>query len=263
MRTIVVDDEPIMIKGFKRLSEGIGELNIVGEFQSPEEALKFAGENEIELAVLDIAMPGITGIELAGELRKLRRDMLIVFVTAYDNYVREANEIGADYYIVKPYRREVIKQMAERMEILSKRQHKEIYVQTFGRFLVTQNGKPVPVTGRAKEILAFLVTRRGKEASNEEIYSTLWENRPYGNDEMKVYYNAVTRLRNVLEKNGIGGMLCSTARGKLVNTEMFDCDYYAWQDKNMGERDKFTGEFLSEYSWGEFILADMMNKEEW
>ena len=40
---------------------------------------------------------------------------------------------------------------------------------------------------------------------------------------------------------------------------MFDCDYYAWQDNNMGERDRFEGEFMSEYSWGEYILSRILN----
>ena len=47
----------------------------------------------------------------------------------------------------------------------------------------------------------------------------------------------------------------------MINTDMFDCDYYAWQDGNMGPRDKFEGEFMSEYSWGEYILATITEEE--
>lgn len=46
----------------------------------------------------DVEMPHINGIELAVNLRKLRPDILVVFVSAYD-YVRDSNKIGADYYI--------------------------------------------------------------------------------------------------------------------------------------------------------------------
>lgn len=256
MKTIVVDDEQYMLKSFRRNCEGIDSICIEGEFMYPEDALQYAKENAVELAVLDISMPQMTGIELAGELRKIRPDILIVFISAYDNYLRESNEIGADYYIVKPYKKETVRQMAQKMELLSKRLQKDIFIHTFGRFTITRSGKPVPLTGKSKEILALIVTRRGKEISNEEIYSTIWENRPYGNVEMKVYYNAVARLKKTLAEEGLSGLLISTTRGQIINTEMFDCDYYDWLDRREG---KFNGEFLTEYSWGEDILAEMMD----
>lgn len=261
MKTIIVDDEPIMLRSFKRLSEGIESLNIVGEFTFPEKALEYAEKNDVELVICDISMPGMTGITLAKRLKALRPDIMIVFITAYDEYIRESNELGADYYIVKPYRREVIEQMAERMKLLSRRQQKSVFIQTFGRFLVLKNGKPITLSGKAKEILAVVVTKRGREISNEEIYNIIWEGRPYGNVEMKVYYNALKRLKDALAKAELSGLLQSTTRGQTVNTELFDCDYYAWQDNNAGDRDRFTGEFLTEYTWGEFILADMLNKD--
>ena len=259
MKTIVVDDEPIMLRSFKRLSSGIECLSIVGAFNYPDEALAFAESNDVDLAVLDIAMPGMTGTELAKKLKQIRPDILIVFITAYDEYIRESNELGADYYIVKPYKREVIEQMAERMKLLAHRQRKAFYIQTFGRFVVFKDGQPVPLRGKAKEILALVVTKRGKEISNEECYSTIWEDRPYSNVEMKVYYNAVKRLKDALTEHGLDELLISTTRGQMVNTELFDCDYYAYLDKSPSEREKFEGEFMSEYSWGEYYIGEILN----
>ena len=259
MKTIVVDDESLMLKSFLRLSEGIDDIKIVGTFEYPFEALDYAKENEVDLAVLDIAMPGMTGIELAERLRAVRKDILVVFITAFDEYIRESNRIGADYYIVKPYKRETLVDMAKRMKLLSRGQLKDITIQTFGRFMVRKNNMPVRLTGKAKEILALIVTRRGKEISNEEIYSTIWEDRPYGNVEMKVFYNALRRLKDSLAEQGLSELLISTARGQMVNTELFDCDYYALLDGGSRADTRFTGEFLEEYSWGEYILADIMN----
>ena len=79
---------------------------------------------------------------------------------------------------------------------------------------------------------------------------------------MTVYYNALSRLKKALKKANLESLLISTQRGQMVNTAMFDCDYYAWQDKNMCERDRFEGEFLAEYSWGEYLLANMINQNE-
>jgi hypothetical protein len=47
----------------------------------------------------------------------------------------------------------------------------------------------------------------------------------------------------------------------VVNIDCFDCDYYAWKEDNMKKRDSFEGEFLSEYSWGEIILSEMIYRE--
>ncbi len=259
MRAIVVDDEPFMLKRFARLAFEIPDLNIVGQFTSAEKALYFANEQHFEVAFLDVEMPIKNGVQLAKDLRKIMPDILIVFVSAYDEYLWDFNQIGADYYILKPYSKETLEMAMEKLRLLIKRQQKELFIQTFGRFLVLKNGKPIPLSGKAKEILALIVTKRGKEISNEEIYRTVWEDRPYGNIEMTVYYNAIRRLKQALADEHLEDLLISTQRGQLINTAMFDCDYYDWQDKKMDARDRFEGEFLSEYSWGEYIIADFLN----
>ena len=259
MRAIIVDDEPIMAQRFIRLSDGIADINLVGHFESGAEALAYAERHPVDLAFLDVAMPIMNGIELAWRLRELKPSMLIVFITAYDEYIRDFNQIGGDYYIIKPYDRQTLEMMMERIRLVGVRLQKKLYIQTFGRFLVLRDGLPIRLTGKAKEILALLVIHRGKEVSNEEIYSTVWEGRPFSNSNMVVLYNALRRLRQALAQESLGDLLISTKHGHLVNTLLFDCDYYAWQDHNMGSQERFEGKLLSEYSWGEVYLADMLN----
>ena len=260
MRTIVVDDEKIMLTLFGRLSSDIPDINIVGEFGNAEDAISYALENPVDLAFLDVELPVIDGIQLAYRLRLIRRDILIVFVTAHEEYVWQFNRVGGDYYVLKPYTKETLEMAMEKIRLLARRQEKRLYIQTFGRFMVTEDGRPLRLTGKAKEILALIVTRRGKEISNEEIYSTIWEGREYSNEQMSVFYNALGRLRKALKEEGYENLLITTPRGQMVNTDLFDCDYYAWQDGNMNRRDKFEGEFMSEYSWGEYILADITHE---
>jgi len=231
-----------MLRRFMRLSGDIPDLHIVGQFESAQEALAYAGENPVELAFLDVAMPVTNGIELARQLRAIRPDILIVFVSAYDEYIWDCNQIGGDYYVIKPYSRETLEMVMERIRLIAHRQRKELYIQTFGRFVVLRNGEPVPLTGKAKEILALVVTRRGREISNEELYNTIWEGRTYSNANMSVFYNALHRLRQTLKAASLEGLLISTS--------------------NVEQRDKFEGEFLSEYSWGEYILANILNEED-
>lgn len=213
MRGIIVDDEPLMIEAFKRLSSGIEDLEIEGAFESAEEAIEFSTDHPFEIAFLDIELPEMNGIECAKVLREKMPGLLIVFISAYDDYLRESNQIGGDDYIVKPYRRETIEKTMDKMRFLVQRQKKSIYVQMFGRFAVKKDGTPIMLRGKAKEILALILVKRGKEISNEEIYSTIWESREYSNVHMKVYYNALKRLKDSLKENDLADIIFSTARG--------------------------------------------------
>lgn len=260
MRAIIVDEEPIMTRFFARESEGIPDLNLIGSFNSGPEALEFAAENQIEVAFLDVEMPDMTGLELAVKLRELRSDMLIVFVSAYD-YVHDSNKIGGDYYLEKPYNHEMVELMMDRLKLLAHRQKKTIYIQMFGTFNVLKDGIPVPLNGKAKEVLAYIAMFRGKEVSNQNIYSTVWEDKPYGAREMTTYFHALRRLKRTLNSSGISDLLISNVKGQMLNTELVDCDYYSWMDKNSDLHERFSGVFLPEYSWSEATLADMLNEE--
>ena len=126
---------------------------------------------------------------------------------------------------------------------------------------MTVKGNPVPLRGKAKEIFALIVTRRGKEISNEEIFRTCWEDRTYSNEKMTVYYNALHRLKNSLAKAGLSDILLSSSHGQMVNTALFDCDYYDWLDqKATRQESSFEGEFLSEYSWSEYLIGDLYKR---
>ena len=117
MRTIIVDDEFWSIEQFKIECEKINGVSLIGYFDNPLEALDFCEHNKVELALLDIEMPEINGIELAKRLRELSPQMVIVFVTAYDNYLSESIKIPADYYLLKPYTKEDIENViAELLE---------------------------------------------------------------------------------------------------------------------------------------------------
>lgn len=261
MRAIVVDDEVLMLKRFLRLSANIPDLHVVGSFENPLDALEFTQNNTVEIAFLDVEMPKINGIEVAKLLREIRKDILIVFVSAYDQYVWEFNQIGGDYYLMKPYDEKTLLLAMDRIRLIAQRQKKTLYIRTFGRFMILRNGEPISLSGKAKEILALVVTRGGKEISNSEIYSTIWEDRPCDNASMNVFYNALRRLKETLKQENIENLLISTRHGQMVDTSLFDCDYYEWKEKNTDSNNTFEGEFLSEYSWGEYILGEMLGED--
>ena len=260
MRAIVIDDEPMMLKSFMRLSSGIEDLQVVSTFEMPEDAIEFVKHNSVEIAFLDIEMPTMSGIQLAKELRAIRPDILLVIISAYGDYIKDSNQVGADYYILKPYKHETLEMMMDRMRLLVKRQQKELFIKTFGEFEILKNGKPTDVTGKAKEILAYCVIMKGKEVSNEDIYLALWEGREYNNVNMKVYYNAIKRLKDALAEDAIPDLLISTKRGQLINIDMFDCDLYQWLNKGNKDVSKIPEGFMVTYDWAPQMLEKALAK---
>lgn len=99
MNCIIVDDEPMARKGMKLLVEQVPQLILVGSFNNAIAASAFMNDHSVDLILLDIQMPGITGIEFAQSIAK---NTLVVFTTAYAEYALESYEVSAIDYLVKP-----------------------------------------------------------------------------------------------------------------------------------------------------------------
>lgn len=257
MQTILVDDEIWMMEQFEEECSKISDIKLIGKFRSPLDALSFASEHRIDLAFLDIEMPTMNGLELSQRLREIYPQIIIVFVSAYDQYMADAfiNE-KADYYLLKPYTKEDVESVLSRAKLLSGRLKKRISIHTFGRFNVYIDGKPlIFASAKAKELLALLVDRRGNTLSNEEAYYLLYENRPYDNTQSSVYRKVLRRLKDTLSYGGIDDILISQPREYRLNEELFDCDYYEFLDGQTEAISRFNFEYMSEYSWGEETLA--------
>ena len=99
LRAYLVDDEAPALRRLTRLLEG--RVDIAGASTDPEEALAALDASPVDVAFLDIQMPGMTGLELA---RRLRAPPRIVFCTAYDRHALAAFEVNAVDYLLKPVR---------------------------------------------------------------------------------------------------------------------------------------------------------------
>lgn len=101
MKYIIVDDEPIARRGIEKLAGQIGSLELVGSFENAEAAGMFMIANQVDLAFLDIQMPGISGMDLA---RQMSSATLIIFTTAYAEFAVDSYELDAVDYLLKPIR---------------------------------------------------------------------------------------------------------------------------------------------------------------
>jgi len=258
MRTIIVDDEFWSIEQFKIECEKINGVSLIGYFDNPIEAMEFCKDTKVELALLDIEMPGMSGLELARELRKISPQMVIVFVTAYDNYLSESIKIPADYYLLKPYTKEDIENVIVRAKLLTKRQEKRVRITTFGQFDVFIDGKPAKFNGKkVKELFALLVDKNGHPLNTEEAFSYLWEGEDYNNNNASKYRKLWARLQEFLQENDLEELIHIEKGEKSLNVDMVECDYFNFLNGDPASIKKFTFTYMSDYWWSEYTLADL------
>ncbi|MDD3186478.1 MAG: response regulator [Anaerostipes sp.] len=264
MKTIIVDDEQIMLRQLGMELRKNSQVELVGSFCLSSKALAYAKEHKVEAAFLDIEMPTMNGIELGKKLKEIYPDIIIVYVTGYSDYVKEAVlDVKSDGYLLKPYSEEDIKEVLRKALLLSLRQRKNVHIHTFGNFDVYIQGVALTFSNaKAKELLAICVDRIGGEVAMEEAVEKLWGNRPYDNRVKNLYRKSVSYLNRLFETVGYGNLF-QNKRGRCnVNIQEFDCDYIGnimpgYEYSNM---ERFSGSYMIEYPWAretEKRLADI------
>jgi two-component system, LytTR family, response regulator len=113
IRTLIVEDEPLMRERLRGLLAEEPDVVIVGECANGPEAVAALDADRPDLVFLDVQMPGLNGFEVI-EAVGVERMPATVFVTAYDRYALRAFEVHALDYLLKPFNRERFRQALER-----------------------------------------------------------------------------------------------------------------------------------------------------
>jgi DNA-binding NarL/FixJ family response regulator len=102
-RILLADDHVVVRRGLRLVLESEPDLRVVAEAGDGVEAVRRAVKDDVDLAVLDISMPGMTGIQAAHELHRLRPRLrtLILSMHAGEQYLCEAQRAGASGYVLK------------------------------------------------------------------------------------------------------------------------------------------------------------------
>ena len=114
LRTLVVDDEQPVLDELVYLLERDPRVGAVHTARSGAEALRRLEGGAVDLLFLDIAMPGLSGIDIARVVGQFRTPPRVVFVTAHEGHALEAFELGALDYLLKPIREERLRESIRR-----------------------------------------------------------------------------------------------------------------------------------------------------
>lgn len=103
LRVVIADDHAVVRQGIRIVLEEIPGLEVVAEAADGDTALKLTQQHEPDVVVLDVTMPGKTGLEVAKELRDAGQKVRILILSMHDDpeYVLQAVRAGADGYVLK------------------------------------------------------------------------------------------------------------------------------------------------------------------
>lgn len=106
LTVLIADDHPLVREALHRALEGEEDIEVVAEVGDGEEAVKFASELKPDVAVMDIVMPKLNGIEATRKIKEIAPDTAILILTAYDDdeYVLGLLDAGAAGYLLKSAR---------------------------------------------------------------------------------------------------------------------------------------------------------------
>lgn len=180
MRILAIDDEKLALKVLKEaIIEAIPQAEVFAS-SSIDEVIDQSEHSVFDVAFCDINMGSNNGLEVAKMLKKTNPKINIIFVTGYTDYFQKAIGIHASGYIMKPVSSSDIKDEMNNLLYPIQSEYNGLYARTFGNFEFFVNGKPVNFSrSKSKEMLAYLIDRRGAMVSKKELIAVLFEDKEY------------------------------------------------------------------------------------
>lgn len=224
---LVVDDEPSVRRSLRANLVARGyEVTAV---ETGGEALDAFARRTPDLLILDLMLPGVSGLEVAGIVRATSSVPILVLSARGEEQTKvEALDLGADDYLTKPFG---IDELLARVRALLRRASSEAgenggLVEVGGLSLNTdaheirRNGAPIDLTPREFDVLAFLMRHTGSVVTHRTLLSSVWGT-GYGAETqyLRVFINRLrhkieddpTRPRYILTEPGVGYRLVAPA----------------------------------------------------
>lgn len=256
MNIIAVDDEIHALELLKRAILKTVPNGSLYCFSSSAAALEHAKEYRVDIAFLDIRIDELNGLQLARMLKDIHNKINIIFVTGYNAYLQDAFQMHASGYVQKPVSAEDVAAELEELRHPVKSLHSRVQIQTFGYFEVIVDGKTVHFgRSKSKEILAYLVDRKGRQVSRKELAYILWEDEPYTRQKQKQLQTLIDEMKHALRQVDAENIVVQEKGRFYIDVDLVDCDYYRFDRWDTRAVNAYCGEYMVDYSWAEFTAG--------
>jgi two-component system, OmpR family, KDP operon response regulator KdpE len=205
-RVLVVDDEP-QIRRVMRTTLVAQGYEVI-DARSGEDALELIRADRYDLVLLDINLPGMTGIQTCREIRATS-ELAVIMMTVRNGQQDkvDALDAGADDYVTKPFG---IPEMLARMRAAIRRtsfrpesgatrvQLGDVEIDFLARQVIA-HGEPVRLTSKEFDLLSYLVAHANRTIAHRELLQAVWG--PDYGDEQEYLHVFVNRLRKKIERS--------------------------------------------------------------
>ncbi len=177
IKVLIADDHAVVRDGTRRILEQETDMEVVAEAADGAEAINLAGSSKPDVAIIDIAMPGVDGIEATKQIKSLYPSVAILILSAYDDdqFVFSLLEAGAAGYLLKSVRGRELVEAVRQVHAGESVLHPAIARKVLNRF-VPAPGKPAlpetPDVLSDRELEVLRLATRG--LSNQQIADKLY-----------------------------------------------------------------------------------------
>jgi len=256
MKILIVDDEKTALSDLKNVLNTISPDASICTTQSAEKAVYLCRNNAFDVVFLDIQMPGKDGLSLARELKTLCSKINIVMVTAYQEYAYDAFRLYVSDYILKPAMPDDVERALKNLRNPVEAKQKDLFVQCFGNFEVFCDDRLVKFKrSKAKELLAYMIDRKGASSTNAELCAALWEDGAGEKEHSGYFAQIVYSLRASLKELGCEDIFVHSRNSYAIVPDRINCDYYRMLEGDTQAVSAYHGEYMTQYSWAEITRA--------
>lgn len=168
IKCVILDDEILAISYLKLLCEQIENVEVIKAFNDPKIFLKEIGNLDCNLCILDIEMPGMTGLQVAELISDSKK---IIFTTAYKEYAAEAFDLNVVDYVRKPIKKERLMQAFEKVKKININSQKKDFIEWN-----TNMGKTIIFTDQIAYIKTSEIDSRDKEITLKDNTTIVLKN---------------------------------------------------------------------------------------
>jgi len=254
MNIIAVDDEYLQLIDLEfAIMEVAPEANVLS-FENPLIAEEFGRENHIDIAYLDINMPGLNGIELAKKLKETNPGINIIFSTGYDEYAKDSYTVKASDFLTKPITAEAVKNSLQHLRTpIETRTAHRMRVQCFGNFDIFADGNIIYFPRqKAKELFAYLIHKRGTSSTSKELCAVIYDGNVSVKSMEKQIQSIISTMMKTLKDANVDDVIIKNYNSISIDVSKVDCDFYRYLEKDPTLKQGYIGEYMTNYTWAEF-----------
>ncbi len=270
MNILIVDDETDSLAEIESYVKKYGQFDRCVVCTNALEALEQASKLPFDIALLDIEMPGINGMELAERLSSLFPKIAIAFITAYNHYAAEAFEVNALAYILKPVREDrlfkaLYKLAANKLEkppAETGEKESALSINMFRKFTVRRGDQLIKWNRKkSAELFAYLIDNREHPIHKDILCELFWPDF----EPKKALVNLQTTIYSIRKALGIAdhgqiridyagssySLHLQEAISDVYRFERLLLEAYGLNDTTMLEQaiGLYSGDYLEEDGW--------------